>query len=81
LAEVATVTPYKGATDQFMAMGDEYGLLLIMKRGRVIDFTSNPHNGVRVYRTGVTVRGPKATTYKFADYPYHLGVEERCSCA
>ncbi|HEX2445633.1 MAG TPA: hypothetical protein VHJ77_16925 [Vicinamibacterales bacterium] len=81
LAEVADVTQYKGATDQFMAMGDEYGLLLIMKRGRVIDFTSNPHNGVRVYRTGVTVRGPKTTTYKFEDYPYQLGVEERCSCA
>jgi hypothetical protein len=81
LKEVADVTQYKGATDQFMAMGDEYGLLLIMKRGRVIDFTSNPHNGVRVYRTGVTVRGPKTTTYKFADYPYQLGVEERCSCA
>jgi hypothetical protein len=81
LAGVAEVAQYKGATDQFKAMGDEYGLLLIMKRGRVIDFTSNPHNGVRVYRTGVTVRGPKTTTYKFADYPYQLGVEERCSCA
>ena len=81
LAELADVRQYKGATDQFKAMGDEYGLLLIMKRGRVIDFTTNPHNGVRVYRTGVTVRGPKTTTYKFADYPYQLGVEERCSCA
>jgi catechol 2,3-dioxygenase-like lactoylglutathione lyase family enzyme len=81
LATVADVTQYKGATDQFTAMGDEYGLLLVMKRGRVVDFTSNPHNGVRVYRTGVTVRGPKTTTYTFADYPYQLGVEERCNCA
>jgi hypothetical protein len=81
LADVADVAQYKGASDQFTAMGDEYGLLLVMKRGRVVDFTSNPHNGVRVYRTGVTVRGPKTTTYKFADYPYQLGVEERCSCA
>ena len=62
-------------------MGDEYGLLLVMKRGRVIDFTGKAENGVRVYRTAVTVRGPKATKHQFADYPYLLEVEERCSCA
>jgi catechol-2,3-dioxygenase len=81
LKEWAAVPQYRGGSDQFMAMGDEYGLLLVMKRGRVIDFTSNPHNGVRVYRTGVAVRGPKTTTHQFADYPYQLAIEERCSCA
>jgi catechol-2,3-dioxygenase len=81
LTDVASVPQYRGGSDQFMAMGDEYGLLLVMKRGRIIDFTSDPHNGVRVYRTAVTVRGPKPTKYQFADYPYQLGVEERCSCA
>ncbi len=81
LTDVAAVPQYRGGSDQFMAMGDEFGLLLVMKRGRIIDFTSDPHNGVRVYRTGVTVRGPKPTKYQFADYPYQLGVEERCSCA
>jgi catechol-2,3-dioxygenase len=81
LTDVTGVSQYKGGNDQFMAMGDEYGLLLVMKRGRVVDFTSNPHNGVRVYRTAVAVRGPKTTRYEFADYPYQLGVEERCSCA
>ena len=40
VAEVAAVAPYKGSSDQFTAIGDEYGLLLIMKRGRVIDFSS-----------------------------------------
>ena len=62
-------------------MGDEHGLLLVMKRGRVIDFTSNPHNAVRVYRTGVTVRGAKAAARELAGYPYRIAVEERCSCA
>ena len=69
-----------GGSDQFMAMGDEFGLLLVMKRGRVIDFTSNPHHGVRVYRTGVTVRGPKTVEQQLAGYPYRLAVEERCNC-
>ena len=50
---------YRGGSDQFIAMGDEYGLLLVMKRGRIIDFTPDAHNGVRVYRTAVTVRGAK----------------------
>ena len=52
-----------------------------MKRGRVIDFRSNPHNAVRVYRTGVTVRGAKAAAHELAGYPYRVSVEERCSCA
>lgn len=81
LAEVTGVAQYRGSSDQFMAMGDEYGLLLVMKRGRVIDFTSEPHNAVRVYRTSVSIRGQKAGTYGIADYPYAVGVEERCSCA
>jgi catechol-2,3-dioxygenase len=81
LADVTGVSPYRGGSDQFRAMGDEYGLVLVMKRGRVIDFTSNPHNAVRVYKTGVTLRGPKTNALELADYPYRVSVEERCSCA
>jgi hypothetical protein len=81
LKDWAAVPQYRGGSDQFIAMGDEYGLLLVMKRGRIVDFTSNPDHGVRVYRTGVTVRGPKTAKYQVASYPYDLVVEERCSCA
>ena len=45
-------------------MGDEYGLVLVMKRGRVIDFTGNPEHGVRVYRTSVNLRGAKAARHE-----------------
>jgi hypothetical protein len=62
-------------------MGDEQGLLLVMKRGRVIDFTSEPHNAVRVYPTGVTIRGEQAATHEIAGYPYRITIEARCSCA
>ena len=81
LTEFAAVAPYKGGDDQFAALGDEYGLLLVMKRGRVIDFTSDPSHGVTVFRTAVTIRGAKTSKYQFADYPYLVGLEERCSCA
>lgn len=81
LTEVSGVAPYRNGSDQFMAVGDEHGLVLVMKRGRVIDFTAEPHNAVRVYRTAVTLRGQKARTHAFVDYPYKLSVEERCACA
>jgi catechol-2,3-dioxygenase len=81
LTQAAAVGQYRTGSDQFMAMGDEYGLLLVMKRGRVIDFTDNPHNAVRVYPTGVNVRGAKPAEHRIASYPYRVTVEERCSCA
>jgi hypothetical protein len=81
IKDVAAVQQYKDASDQFAAMGDEYGLLLVMKRGRIIDFTANPEHGARVYRTGVTIRGAKAAKHQLAGYPYDLVLEERCSCA
>lgn len=80
LADAAGVTPYRGGSEGFQAMGDEHGLLLVMKRGRVIDFTSNPHNAVRVYPTGVTVRGATAAQHQLAGFPYRLTVEPRCAC-
>jgi hypothetical protein len=63
-----------------MAMGDEYGLVLVMRRGRVIDFTGNAEHGVRVYRTGITLRGAAAAQHQLAGHPYLLNIEQRCSC-
>ena len=80
LKDTAGASQYRGGSDAFMAMGDEHGLLLVMKRGRIIDFTTEPHNAVRVYGTGVTVRGAKAAKHQLAGYPYRLHIEERCAC-
>ena len=77
---MAAVTPYRGGDEHFTAMGDEYGLVLLMKRGRIIDFTGNADNGVRVYRTGINLRGSKAATHQLAPHPYHVTIEERCAC-
>jgi hypothetical protein len=81
LQDVAGLAPYKGASEGFTAMGDEYGLLLVMQRGRVLDFTGNEAHGARVYPTGVTVRGAKGAQHQLGSYPYRLAIEERCSCA
>ena len=81
IGSMTALAPYKTGDDNFTAMGDEYGLLLVMKRGRVVDFTGNAEHGVRPYRTGVNVRGAKAATHQVPSHPYRLTIEERCTCA
>ena len=80
VARAAAVQQYKGGDLQFVALGDEWGLVLLMKKGRVVDFTGNAENGVRVYSTSVNVRGAKAASHQLAPYPYQLTIEERCAC-
>jgi catechol-2,3-dioxygenase len=75
LKEVAGVKSYKGASDQFAAVGDEHGLLLVMKRGRVISFASPQKKAVSVFRTSVAVRGSRRTRYVWPRFPYDIAVE------
>ena len=81
LADAARLRPYKGGTGDVAALGDEYGLILLMKRGRPFDFSSTPQPGAGVYRTGVTLRAAKAGKYELEGYPYQVVLEERCTCA
>lgn len=76
LTEVAGAGQYKGASDQFAAVGDEYGLLLVMKRGRVISFESPERKAVSVFRTAAAVRGNRRAKYAFPEFPYDVAVEE-----
>jgi hypothetical protein len=72
--------PYKAGTTDVAALGDEWGLILVSKRGRPFDFTSNPQRGADVYRTGVNLRAPESGEYELAGYPYQIALEPRCSC-
>lgn len=75
LKSVAGVEQYRGASEQFAALGDEHGLLLIMKRGRVISFDSPDVKAVSVYPTTARIGGPQAKEYAHPEYPYSLVVE------
>jgi catechol-2,3-dioxygenase len=76
LREVVGVSQYRGGSEQFTAMGDEHGLLLVMKRGRVLDFNrSSREKAARVFRTAVRVRGAERATYRFPGFPYEISVE------
>jgi hypothetical protein len=36
--------------------------------------------GASVYRTGITLRSEKPSSYDLDGYPYHVVLEPRCSC-
>src|SRR5262245_50835173 len=80
LRSAAALGQYRHASDDLAAMGDECGMLLVVKRGRRIDGTPHP-TPADVHRTAVALRGPQAAKHQIAGYPYEIGLEERCSCA
>lgn len=75
LKGVVGVEQYKGASDEFTALGDENGLLLVMKRGRVLSFEAKEKKVAGVYRTAARVRGGQETKYRFPKFPYEVTVE------
>jgi hypothetical protein len=81
LRNAAALGQYRGASDELTAMGDEFGMLIMAKRGSRLDLTPVSTPAAGVHRTAVTIRGPKAVKHQLANYPYEIGVEERCSCA
>jgi catechol-2,3-dioxygenase len=76
LKEVVGLEQYKGGDDQFTALGDEHGLLLVMKRGRVVSFDAEEKKAADVFRTAARVRGVKPTKFALPKYPYEISVED-----
>jgi catechol-2,3-dioxygenase len=75
LKEVVGLEQYRGGSDQFTALGDEHGLLLVMKRGRILSFDAEELKAAAVFRTAASVRGVKPTKYSFPNAPYEVIVE------
>ncbi len=63
---------YKRGSEVFTALGDERGLLLVMKRGRVLSFASPKIKEAGVYRTKAVVRGRDDEGYRFSGFPYEV---------
>jgi hypothetical protein len=77
LKGVVGLSSYRGASDLFTALGDEMGLLLVMKRGRFLNFDpSTDEKAARVYPTAATVGAPGAATHRIAGFPYVLTLEK-----
>ena len=54
----------------------ERGLLLVMKRGRVISFDAPAKKAVSVFLTTAAVRGDRRAKYAFDKFPYEVFVEK-----
>lgn len=76
--KVVGVDQYRGGDENFMALGDEDGLLLIMKRGRILNFDpTSDSKAARVFQTEVRVRGSERVTHDFGAFPYKLVVDTK----
>ncbi len=61
---------YRGGSDQFRAIGDELGLLLVFGRGRPQGFAEAKPAGV--FTTEATVRTGSTHHLTFTDFPYDI---------
>jgi hypothetical protein len=67
--------PYRTASEQFAALGDERGLLLVMQRGRLISFLSPRQMAVDVFATAATIGGKRSATLAVPEFPYAIAVQ------
>jgi catechol 2,3-dioxygenase-like lactoylglutathione lyase family enzyme len=75
LCDTFALTRYRGGDNQFRAIGDERGLLLVMRRGRVISFDAPERKATDVFRTSARIRAAARVPYAIADFPYEITVE------
>ena len=72
-AEAGRVSAYGSPSGSFAALGDERGLLLVMKRGRVISFEDPQKKAVDVFPTSVVLGGIHGSARRpFAGFPYEI---------
>lgn len=72
LAANHEVKPYRPGNEQFHAMGDEEGLLLVFARGRALGAGSGTSKEADVFPTGAVVRGGKPGVRALKGYPYKV---------
>jgi catechol-2,3-dioxygenase len=69
---------YRQGSDAFMALGDERGLLLVMKRGRVLSpNTADKDKAAGVFATAIEMSGRNSVDYRVAGFPYELSAVGR----
>ncbi len=65
---------YRNGSDRFRAIGDERGLLLIMKRGRNWGHRPEEAKVADVFPTVANIRGLSPKRYDFSNFPYEITV-------
>lgn len=70
LRRTFALADYHGASEQFNAVGDEHGLLLVMKRGRNLGFGEGRPAGV--FPTAAAIRARRPAEVALAGYPHRV---------
>lgn len=66
---------YRGSSADFAALGDEHGLVLVMRRGRILNFNrDSQEKAASVFPTKVTLRAPATATLRVDGFPYEINV-------
>lgn len=77
LKQAVGIDEYRGASEVFTALGDEHGLLLVMKRGRILSLDAPKKKAAAVFRTAVLVCGRRPAMWEPPGFPYELTVSDR----
>jgi catechol-2,3-dioxygenase len=63
-------------SENFIPIGDENGLLLMIKKGRIWSSNPNQTNEVDVFKTSVSIRNSIVSGWKSANYPYEILIDK-----
>ena len=66
--------PYRGGDENFRALGDEHGLLLVIRTGRRWGYDKAAARPTTVFPTVAEIRGAPATRYVVPGLPYEIAV-------
>ena len=71
LSKASGLQQYRGGSPQFTAIGDEHGLLLVMKRGRKAFGQGKARD---VFPTQAVIRGGRNGKYEIPGYPHQISI-------
>ena len=66
---------YRGGDENFRAIGDENGLLLMIRKGRIWESHTNISRTPSTIKTAVTIRAEKKGMWMPKDYPFEINVK------
>ena len=75
LTESAGIGLYRKGSDVFTALGDEWGLLLLMKRGRLLSLAAPQKKEAGIFPTMATLHGDLAKRHSIPGFPYEVTVK------
>lgn len=66
---------YRNGDANFRAIGDENGLLLVMRKGRVWEGHTNISKVTDTFKTGVTIHADRIAKWHPGNYPFEINVK------